>query len=238
VGLIGPNGAGKTTLMNVISGVIDADAGSVRLYGHEVSDLPPDLRAAFGMARTFQDASLFSGLTVRETIQVALSRRWMVRFLPAMAGAPWSRYAEAATGAEADAIIDRFGLRPWADALGSQLSTGTRRICDLACQVAVGPKLLLLDEPTGGVAQREAEAFGPLLRSIRNELDCSVLIVEHDMPLLMGLCDRVYAMQAGSVIAEGTAEQIRNDPRVIATYLGTDPLAVERSDVQLLGNPA
>src|SRR5213075_3377599 len=117
---------------------------------------------------------------------------------------------------------ERFGLGPWADSLTSELSTGTRRICDLAAQVAAEPKLLLLDEPTAGVAQREAEAFGPLLRRIRDELDCSVLIVEHDMPLLMGLCDRVYALEAGSVIAEGTPEEIRDDVRVIGSYLGTD----------------
>jgi ABC-type multidrug transport system ATPase subunit len=106
--------------------------------------------------------------------------------------------------------------------LTDELSTGTRRICDLAAQVAAGPKVLLLDEPTGGVAQREAEAFGPLLRSIRDELGLSVLIVEHDMPLLMGLCDWIYAMDQGRVIAEGTPEQVRADPAVIVSYLGTD----------------
>src|SRR5205807_8164492 len=103
---------------------------------------------------------------------------------------------------EALEIVERFGLGAWADARTSELSTGTRRICDLAAQVAAKPKLLLLDEPTAGVAQREAEAFGPLLRRIRDELDCAVLIVEHDMPLLMGLCDRIYALEAGHVITE------------------------------------
>ena len=123
-------------------------------------------------------------------------------------------------------------LAPWADARASELSTGTRRICDLAAQVAAEPKLILLDEPTAGVAQREAEAFGPLLRQIRDELDCSVLIVEHDMPLLMGLCDRIYAMEAGQVIAEGTPDEIRNDPRVVASYLGTKDAAITRSGVK------
>src|SRR5947208_10936356 len=113
--------------------------------------------------------------------------------------------------------------------LTSDLSTGTRRICDLAAQVATRPKIVLLDEPTAGVAQREAEVFGPLLRRIRDELDCSILIVEHDMPLLMGLCDWVYAMEAGHVIAEGTPEAIRTAPAVIASYLGTDEIAIARS---------
>jgi ABC-type branched-subunit amino acid transport system ATPase component/ABC-type branched-subunit amino acid transport system permease subunit len=229
VGLIGPNGAGKSTLINVISGHQPASSGSVRVAGHDISGLSPDLRAAFGLSRTFQQATLFAGLTVRETVQVAMSRRWMVRFLPAMAGAPWSRFGNAATEVEADVILARFGLTPWAETLGAELSTGTRRICALACQVAAQPKVLLLDEPTAGVAQREAEAFGPLLRQVRDELDCSILIVEHDMPLLMGLCDRVYAMNAGRVIAEGTPAEIRADANVIATYLGTDEVSVNRS---------
>src|SRR4029450_4538266 len=107
--------------------------------------------------------------------------------------------------------------------------TGTRRICELALQLAAKPKILLLDEPTAGVAQREAEQFGPLLRRIRDELDCSILIVEHDMPLLMGLCDRVYAMESGAAVAEGTPSEIRANPRVIASYLGTDETAISRS---------
>ncbi|HET6810026.1 MAG TPA: ATP-binding cassette domain-containing protein [Acidimicrobiales bacterium] len=229
VGLIGPNGAGKTTLMNVVSGVLRPDQGSVRIYGREVADLPPDFRAAFGVARTFQDARLFGGLTVTETLQVAMTYQHKVGAVSAMLGAPWAQAAEVRTRMAAEEIVDRFGLRPWADTLTSELSTGTRRICDLAAQVAAGPDLLLLDEPTAGVAQREAEAFGPLLRRIRDELDCSVLIVEHDMPLLMGLCDRVYAMEAGRVIAEGTPVEIRNDPRVVESYLGTGETAIRRS---------
>ncbi|HMC39400.1 MAG TPA: hypothetical protein VKI19_07035, partial [Acidimicrobiales bacterium] len=121
------------------------------------------------------------------------------------------------------------GLVPYADILTADLSTGTRRICDLALQVAARPQVLLLDEPTAGVAQRETEVFGPLLRRIRDELDCAIVIVEHDMPLLMGLCDRVYAMVEGQVIAEGTPEQVRIDPTVVASYLGTDEDAIARS---------
>jgi ABC-type branched-subunit amino acid transport system ATPase component/ABC-type branched-subunit amino acid transport system permease subunit len=229
VGLIGPNGAGKSTLMNVISGVIRPDQGSVRIAGHEVAGLAPDFRAAFGMARTFQDARLFGGLSVRETVQVAMAFRNKVGTMSALVAAPWAQATELATQQKADEIIERFGLVPWADSLTSELSTGTRRVCDLAVQVAAEPNLLLLDEPTAGVAQREAEAFGPLLRRIRDELDCAILIVEHDMPLLMGLCDRIYAMETGQVIAEGTPTEIRNSPRVIASYLGSQEAAVNRS---------
>src|SRR6185503_18617553 len=141
----------------------------------------------------------------------------------AMIGAPWVRSSERTARRRADEVLSAFGLEPWSDALTSELSTGTRRICDLAAQVATGAKLLLLDEPTAGVAQREAEAFGPLLRRIRDDLDCSILIVEHDMPLLMGLCDRIYAMETGRIIAEGSPDEIREDPLVVASYLGADP---------------
>ncbi len=229
VGLIGPNGAGKTTLMNVISGVLRPNHGSVRLFGHEVAGRPPDVRAHYGMARSFQDASLFAGLTVVETVQLAMAQRTKTLLIPAMFGAPWVRAAERDTRRRALEIVEAFGLSPWAEALTSELSTGMRRICDLAAQVATEPRLLLLDEPTAGVAQREAEAFGPLVRRIREDLDCSILVIEHDMPMLMGLCDRVYAMDAGAVIAVGTPQEIRENPVVIASYLGTDTAAVARS---------
>jgi ABC-type branched-subunit amino acid transport system ATPase component/ABC-type branched-subunit amino acid transport system permease subunit len=229
VGLIGTNGAGKTTLMNVISGVLRPERGSVQLFGTEIVDLPPDIRAAYGLGRSFQEAALFAGLTPVETLQVAIAQRHKVGVVSAMVGAPWVRGSERSTRREADEIIDRFGLRPWADARVSELSTGTRRVCELAAQVAGRPKLMLLDEPTAGVAQREAEAFGPLLRQVRDELDCAVLIVEHDMPLLMGLCDRIYALETGFVIAEGTPEEVRNDRRVVASYLGTVESAIGRS---------
>lgn len=238
VGLIGPNGAGKTTLMNVISGVLTPDQGSVRLFGDEVVDLPAAVRPSFGMGRSFQDASLFSGLTVLESVQLAVSRGDKTGMLGSLTAAPWVRIAERRCRRRAEKILASFGLSGWADALTAELSTGTRRICDLAIQVAARPKLILLDEPTGGVAQREAEAFGPLVRRIRDELDCSILIIEHDMPLLMGLCDRVYAMELGRVIAEGTPTEVREDPHVIASYLGTDAAAIDRSGTGLDANGA
>ena len=237
VGLIGTNGAGKTTLMNVISGLLHPDQGSVKVFGEELADLAPDFRAAFGVARSFQDATLFPGLTVTEVIEVALGRRNRVGMVSAMVAAPWVRTTERQVEREARTIVKRFGLEYWADTQTSQLSTGTRRICDLAAQVAAKPKLLLLDEPTAGVAQREAEAFGPLVAGIRSELDCAILIVEHDMPLLMGLCDRMYALEAGAVIAEGTPDEIRHNPRVVASYLGTQAVAISRSGaVDALGS--
>jgi ABC-type branched-subunit amino acid transport system ATPase component/branched-subunit amino acid ABC-type transport system permease component len=229
VGLIGPNGAGKTTLLNVISGALRADEGRVYLGRVDLTDLPPELRSAYGLARSFQNARLFPGLTVVEALQVACYNRFRPSLMAAATGAPWVRSAESENLRGVDEVIDRLGLRPFAGRLTAELSTGTRRICDLAAQLVARPSVLLLDEPTGGVAQREAEAFGPLLRRIRDELECSVLIIEHDMPLLMGLCDRVYAMELGTVIASGTPEEVRDDPRVIASYLGTDEVAAARS---------
>ena len=229
VGLIGPNGAGKTTLMNVISGDLASDAGRVSIFGRDVIGLAPEYRAHFGVGRSYQDATLFAGLTTREALQVALSRSARVGIVSAMLRAPWVRDSERRLRQRADAILDRLGLTPYADTLVGDLSTGTRRICELAAQLGSAPRVLLLDEPTAGVAQREAEAFGPLLRRVREELDCSILIVEHDMPLLMGVCDRVYAMDTGRLIAEGTPEEIRDNPEVVASYLGTGEIAIARS---------
>ena len=229
VGLIGPNGAGKSTLINVLSGALRADKGTVTLLGEDVTSFAPEMRAARGLGRSFQAANLFPGLTVRETVQAMLGARARIGVFSSAIRAPWARRAERRIANEADELVKRMGLSRWADTLTADLSTGTRRICDLAVQVAGKARVLLLDEPTAGVAQREAEAFGPLLRRVRDDLDCAIVIVEHDMPLLMGLCDRVYAMVEGQVIAEGTPEQIRDDPRVIASYLGTDEAAIARS---------
>lgn len=237
VGLIGGNGAGKTTLLNSISGALQPARGSIRVFGNEVADLPAEFRSSYGLARSFQNARLFPGLTVTETVQVALSGMSRAGFISAALGAPWARALARQTRTDALDLLARLNLLPWADALTSELSTGTRRICDLAAQVATKPKLLLLDEPTGGVAQRECEMFPPLLRRIREELGCAILIVEHDMPLLMRLCDRVYAMEAGRVIAEGTPEEIRDNPAVISSYLGTDEAAINRSGTKHPGGP-
>jgi ABC-type branched-subunit amino acid transport system ATPase component/ABC-type branched-subunit amino acid transport system permease subunit len=230
VGLIGPNGAGKSTLMNVISGTVRADRASVRVFGTELVGLGREFRAALGVARSFQDASLFAGLTVREALQVSADRRHRTGMLAQALRLPWARAAESASRAEAEEVLERLGLQAWADTPTAELSTGTRRICDLAAQAVARPALLLLDEPTAGVAQRDAEAFGPLLRRLRDELDCAILVIEHDMALLMGICDRIYAMDGGAVLAEGTPQEVRDDQRVIASYLGTSETAIDRSD--------
>ena len=234
VGLIGANGAGKSTLLNVISGQLRADTGSVLVNGHDVTPLAPELRSGFGLGRTFQDAKLFPGLTVVEAVQVALAGRQQPGFVSSLLGAPWARGADRASRAEALQIVESLGLTPWAEALTGELSTGLQRMTTLALQLAARPSVLLLDEPTAGVAQRDAEAFGPMLRRIRDELECSILIVEHDMPLLMGVCDRIYALETGRVIASGTPDEVRSAPEVVASYLGTSDAAIERSGTRRL----
>jgi ABC-type branched-subunit amino acid transport system ATPase component len=236
VGLIGSNGAGKTTLMNVVSGLIEPDHGSVVVDGRELLGLAPEFRPFFGVARTFQDARLFPGLTVRETLQIAVQRRHRVGFLASLLRAPWVRYTERHTGDAADEVLAALGLTEYADVPTERLPTGVRRVCDLAAQVASRPKVLLLDEPTAGIAQRDAEAFGPLVRRLAAELGCSVIVIEHDMPLMFGLADRVYCLEAGRVIVEGTPTEVSRDPNVIASYLGTNEIAISRSGATSVGS--
>ncbi|MCH7790557.1 MAG: ABC transporter ATP-binding protein, partial [Acidobacteria bacterium] len=229
VGLIGTNGAGKTTFMNAVAGLVPAE-GTVEIYGTDVTALASHRRHANHLGRTFQSATLFPDLTVTETVQVALEARQRTHFLQAalpMLGGTAHENRQAAT---ADELIGFLGLGDYSNAFVAELSTGTRRIVELTCLVAGGNRLLCLDEPTAGVAQREAEALVPLLQAIRRELDASVLIIEHDMPLIMSISDRIYCLERGAVIAEGLPEELREDPLVIASYLGTDERAIDRSD--------
>jgi ABC-type branched-subunit amino acid transport system ATPase component/ABC-type branched-subunit amino acid transport system permease subunit len=228
VGLIGANGAGKSTLMNAISGSVRS-GGRIEVLGHDVSGMSMARRHEMGLGRGFQAARLFPDLTVRETVQVALEARATSPILASMLALPPSPKLERAKRAEAEEIISFLGLGRYAERFISELSTGTRRIVELACLLAVDARLLMLDEPTGGVAQRETEAFGPLIRRIQKELDAAVLVIEHDMPLVMGISDRIYCLEAGRVIAMGTPREVRDDPRVIASYLGTDERAIQRS---------
>ena len=228
VGLIGTNGAGKSTLLNAISGFVPSQ-GRVFVLGTDVTARRAPARHARGLGRGFQGARIYPGLTVRESLMVALEARSRSHLLASMTALPPSPGAERAKRAEADELIGYMGLGRYADHFIATLSTGTRRIVELASLLAVNARVLLLDEPTGGVAQREAEAFGPLIKQVQAELDAAVIVIEHDMPLVMGISDRVYCLEAGAVIAEGPPEQIRRDPLVIASYLGTSEHAIGRS---------
>ena len=229
VGLIGTNGAGKSTLMNAIGGFVPSE-GSVEILGRDMGRLSASQRARTGLGRTFQAARLFPELTVRETVQVALEARGRTGFLSTALMLPGSGRAEQAKRSQAAELIDFLGLGRYADMFVAELSTGTRRIVELAGLLALDARILCLDEPTAGIAQRETEAFGPLLKEIQGELGATMVVIEHDMPMIMALSDRVYCLEAGQVIAEGVPDVVRNDPRVIASYLGTDERAIQRSD--------
>jgi ABC-type branched-subunit amino acid transport system ATPase component/ABC-type branched-subunit amino acid transport system permease subunit len=228
VGLIGTNGAGKTTLMNAVGGFVRA-GGTVELLGRDVSRLSPARRARLGLGRTFQSPELFPDLSVRETVQVALEARHRATLPATLLALPHARRGERAKRAQAEELIAFFGVGRYGDTMVSELSTGTRRVVELACLVALESRVLCLDEPTAGVAQRETEAFAPLVHRIRDELDASLLVIEHDMPFILGISDRVYCLEAGRIIAEGSPREVRHDPSVIASYLGTDERAIARS---------
>ena len=175
------------------------------MFGDRVDGMAAYRRARQGMGRAFQNARSFGGLTVRETVMVALEARAAIVADPvaARAAAVADRWS-ARKRKQADEIIGYLGLGRYADNLLSELSTGTRRIVELGCLIALDAQLILLDEPTAGVAQKETEAFGPLIKTIQQELGSSILIIEHDMPMVMSISDRIYCLEAGAVIAEGT----------------------------------
>jgi branched-chain amino acid transport system ATP-binding protein len=235
VGFLGPNGAGKTTLFDVISGFTTQDAGSIMIRDtqgdvHDITRTPSQTRAKLGLGRSFQDGRLFPALTVTETIAVALECSVGVRDpLAAALHLPAVIESEAAVADRVEELIELMGLGAFRDKFVHELSTGSRRIVDLACILGHQPTVLLLDEPSSGIAQREAEALGPLLLRIRDSLGASILVIEHDLPLLTSVADRMVAMELGEVIASGDPSEVVHDPRVVASYLGTDEAAISRS---------
>ena len=224
VGLIGPNGAGKTTLFDVISGAHPSARGRVWFKGVDLLHRRPHERAWLGLGRTFQQTRLFQNVTAYDCIRTAAH----CRLKPGVLGAlfrsalrtPFSRSEEKRASELADAAIARLGLGDYAKKNASELSYGTLRLVELATILVVEPELVLLDEPSSGIAQRETEALGPLLQELREELGATFLLIEHDMPLIMGISDRIYALAAGSVLAEGSSEEIQGNPEVVEAYLG------------------
>jgi branched-chain amino acid transport system ATP-binding protein len=229
VGIIGPNGAGKTTLFDVVSGFTGARSGRVGIGGLDVTSLSAAARSRWGLGRSFQDSRLFSALSVRDTLAVALERfidtgdplNAALR-LPALVD------TEAAVEARTGELIELFGLERFADKFVSELSTGTRRLVDLAAVVAHAPTVVLLDEPTSGVAQREVEAMGELLRSVQRRLGATLVVVEHDIAFIAQLADRLVALDRGTVLAEGEPDEVLARHEVVEAFLGNDPSAAGR----------
>ncbi|HEY3701154.1 MAG TPA: ATP-binding cassette domain-containing protein, partial [Acidimicrobiales bacterium] len=236
LGIIGSNGAGKTTLFDLCSGFTVADAGRIYLAGEDLIDLDPAGRAERGLGRMFQDARLFPSLTVAETLAVALERHVEVREPVACAlriGAVVD--SETAVAERVDELIESMGLSRYRDAFVSELSTGTRRVVELACALAHEPSVLLLDEPSSGIAQRETEALGELLLQVREQTGAAFVIIEHDVPLVSSISDRLVCMHLGGIIAAGEPGAVLSDPGVISSYLGDSPESIARSGLSAGG---
>ncbi|MGI8794889.1 MAG: ABC transporter ATP-binding protein [Acidimicrobiales bacterium] len=229
LGVVGPNGAGKTTMFDAISGFV-ASTGRVVLEGRDVASMSPERRSRARLGRSFQDAKLFPSLTVFETLAVAFERHIGLQDPVSSAlTLPWVRKAERRIRSRVEDLIELMGLGAFRDKFVSELSTGSRRIVDLAVIMAHDPRVLLLDEPSSGIAQRETEALGPLLVRIRDETGASLIVIEHDMPMITSVSDRLLALETGRVLTDGKPADVLNDPRLVAAYLGSDRAVVERS---------
>jgi branched-chain amino acid transport system ATP-binding protein len=230
VGMIGPNGAGKTTVFDLISGFVPTHAGRVWLGETDISDLRASQRAARGLGRSFQDARLFPEMTVEETLAVSLER-WVEQrsALAAAMRLPMVFDDEERVRVRVDELLELMQIGHYRHAFIRELSTGTRRIVDLACLVAHRPTVILLDEPSSGIAQREVEALAPVLLRLRDEMGASLLVIEHDIPLISSISDRLLALDQGSVIADGSPSDVLAHPDVVQSYLGNDAAARERS---------
>jgi ABC-type branched-subunit amino acid transport system ATPase component len=226
VGLIGPNGAGKTTTFEMVSGFTRPDGGAISFQQSDITHLAPEARGRLGLIRSFQDAALFPTMTVEETLALAHERVAPTRFFASALGSVGNDTRKRLRAGE---LVELMGLGAYRRKQVQELSTGTRRIVELACLMALEPSLLLLDEPSSGIAQRETEALGVLLRQLRDELGTTLLVIEHDIPLIMGLSDVVLAMAEGQLITSGTPEAVRNHPAVVESYLGTSSTAIDRS---------
>jgi len=230
VGMIGPNGAGKTTVFDLISGFTPLDEGHILMNGRSITDLNSASRAALGLGRSFQDARLFPELTVAETLAVAQERFVGSRSIVVAAlHLPMVVDSEQHVAMRVDELIELMGLGDYRHKFVRELSTGTRRVVDLACLVAHRPAVILLDEPTSGIAQREVEALAPVIRRLRDEMGASLVIVEHDIPFVSGVSDRLLALEQGLVIATGPPADVLAHPDVIESYLGTSGAAITRS---------
>jgi branched-chain amino acid transport system ATP-binding protein len=208
-GLIGPNGAGKTTLFNVITGLLSPSHGNVRFDDRDITTDPPHKRAKLGVARTFQRLELFTSLSVRDNVRVAGEIR-----------NSWSFRQKMDSRAEAARVIELVGLADVADREVSEIPTGQARVVELARALMIKPSVLLLDEPASGQTEEETATFGLLLQRLAHEDGLGICLVEHDMSLVMDICETIHVLEFGRLIASGAADVVRNDPAVIDAYLG------------------
>ena len=219
VSLIGPNGAGKTTAFNVVTGFLDPTKGEVRYRGAPLAGRKPHEIADIGLIRTFQRTSVFPNDTVYDNLLIGLHRRGRANLFESVLRLPRSRASERALRRDADEIIDRIGLSSRGRDLAGSLSYGEQRLVGVGLALAAQPTMLLLDEPVSGMNASETHAFVRLIRAIRDR-GVTILLVEHDMPMVMDVSDRIVVLNYGRIIAEGRPDEIRNNPDVIEAYLG------------------
>jgi len=222
LGVIGPNGAGKTTLFNVLTGLFTPDDGRILLHGRDITRLRPHRRVRLGMARTFQNLEIFRDMSVLENVMVGGHSRLKAGFGRSLFNTPAKRVEERNLRNEAHRLLTRLGLQDMADEQAVNLSYGNQRRVEIARALAAKPAVIFLDEPAAGMNPKETEKLSELIVRLKSELDLTVVIIEHDMNLIMDICQRIIVMAEGRVLTAGAPQIVRKDPRVLEAYLGSE----------------